>query len=182
VSGEPPSEEKGDLIMPDLSNLLPNDQLTKLRTSFKSRPGKEQMAKILRGVLPDLYAESSDYVAAILRIYFKEQTDRDAMKKAELNESDRERCIIALLAVQGGQFTLALHIYLGLMVGVSPQEIAHVLLLSGVYGGVNRFADAMFVHVKTLTELNKLTTDKGPAAVNKALRIAFGIDPKPAAV
>jgi alkylhydroperoxidase/carboxymuconolactone decarboxylase family protein YurZ len=167
--------------MPDLSDLLPTDRLGALRASFASPEGKAQMAAILRGVLPDLYAESSEYVAAILGIYFKDQSDHAALQQAELNASDRERCIIALLAAQGGQFTLALHIYLGLMAGVAPQEIAHVLLLSGVYAGVNRFADAMFVHVKTLKELNALGPDLGPAAVNKALRIAFGIDPQPAA-
>lgn len=65
------------------------------------------------------------------------------------------------------------------MLGITPQEIAHVILLSGVYTGVNRFAEGMFVHVRTLQALAALAGPLGPQAVNKALRVAFGVDPAP---
>jgi alkylhydroperoxidase/carboxymuconolactone decarboxylase family protein YurZ len=165
--------------MPDIGDLLGTDQLTRLRASYNSKRGEKEIDGILRGVLPDLYSESSQFIGAIIATYF--DGDSAAPPKWELNKSDRERCIIALLAGQGAQFPLSLHIYLALMLGVTPQEVAHIILLSGVYTGVNRFAEGMFVHVKTLRALNGLQGDIGPNAVNAALRVVFGVDPpKPA--
>lgn len=163
--------------MPNIGDVLPEPQLAQLRASFATPQGKAEMDAILRGVLPDLYSDSRPYVQAVLATYFDDaRRDPDDF---ELDADDRERCIIALLAAQGGQFTLAIHIYLGLMLGITLQEIAHVILLSGVYTGVNRFAEGMFVHVKTLQTLAGLSGDFGPQAVKKALSVAFGVEPAP---
>jgi len=161
--------------MPGITSFLPRRKLSDLRNQFKRKSGKSQMQGILRCVLPDMYADSKAYVDAIVHTYFDPKTDKMAKHGGELNQSDRERCIIALLAAQGGQFTLALHIYLGLMNNIPLAEVAHTLLLAGVYTGVNRFAEGMFVYVKTLKVLASLTGDVGPDAVNKALRVAFGV-------
>ena len=165
--------------MAGIGDILKQPQLNSLRKTFESPEGEKQIKTILRGVLPELYPHSKSYVAAINSTYFDGAARRKDPGNLELDPDDRERCIIALLASQGAQFTLAMHIYLGLMLGVTPQEISHVILLSGVYTGAGRFTDGMMVNLKTLQTLADLTGDLGPAAATKALQATFGVSLAP---
>src|SRR5262249_51884342 len=139
-----------------VKKFLAEGKLDQLRKRFASDKGKSQTAKILASILPDLYSVSGEYVASIVKTYFADRPATRQLLDSRLAENDRERCIIALLAGQGAQYPLSLHIYLAMMLGVTPHEVAHILLLAGVYTGVNRFADGIFVHIRTLAALSRL--------------------------
>lgn len=66
---------------------------------------------------------------------------------------DRERCLIALLAAQKERMTLAVHIYWGLMEGLSIAEVAHTLLLTGIYAGTPAYANGLLVLEATRGQL-----------------------------
>ena len=48
---------------------------------------------------------------------------------------DRERCLIAILASRDAGLNLALHIYVGLMEGLSPMDMADIIFLGDLHGG-----------------------------------------------
>jgi hypothetical protein len=49
--------------------------------------------------------------------------------------------------------------YIALMEGISPSEIAHILLLSGVYTGVDNFTNALGAAVKLFVRLAKAAAE-----------------------
>ncbi len=156
-------------VPPSIENILSSERLAALRGAYNTPEGSGEMNAILRGTLPDLYARSKPYIDAILEIFYGQLPDDMHTDRPALSAPDRERCIIALLAVQHGGFVLAIHIYLALMLGLSATEIAHILLLAGVYGGVSTFAEGITVAVQTLTKLEAMTVTH-PKEVYAALR------------
>lgn len=82
-----------------------------------------------------------------------------------LSPANRERCILALFA--GGRrptFAVAVHIYWAMMEGVSVDEIAEIILLSTLYGGLDVLTDGTRTLSLTLVELAK-AADAGGEAV-----------------
>jgi len=151
------------------------EDLDKLRGAYKP----EEMSSILTTTLPDVYHASKGYIEAITHRFFGKlppEAPRPGQPRKELSAEDRERCIVALLASRGEGFTLAVHIYMALMAGVSPQEIANIILLAGIYSGVSNFTDGLLTEVKTLGTLASVAKDGanfGAAAVFGALQKAF---------
>lgn len=98
---------------------------------------------------------------------------------------DRERTLIALLASQttGSSLLLAVHLYWGLMEGLSIAEIADTLALAGVYMGLPHYTAALDTLRDTLKTLREVTAKPGAAldamSVVGALRATF--QPAPAA-
>jgi alkylhydroperoxidase/carboxymuconolactone decarboxylase family protein YurZ len=124
-----------------VDQILTSQELTALRDAYHTNASEVQ--EILRGTLPEVYRFSGRYVQAIYDAFYNGLVDDNAQPPAPreaLSVQDRERCIVALLASQGGGLTLALHAYIALMEGVEPGEIANIILLAGIYTGVNRFA------------------------------------------
>jgi alkylhydroperoxidase/carboxymuconolactone decarboxylase family protein YurZ len=129
------------------------------------------MTAIMTGTLPELHPGAGPYVEGIARALYPTGTN-----VAPLAPVDRERCVLALLAARGGRFTLAMHVYVGLMEGLAAEEVAHILLLAGVYAGIGAFADGLQVLVRALAALETLVAKGGPldaAAIVPALRTAF---------
>ena len=97
------------------------------------------------GIIGGRYAEAADYSRSIVKAFYDPADlppENAPPYRTALTQSDRERCLIALLVSQGETLTLALHIYLALMLEVSPAEIGHIIFLTGVYSGASRYADA----------------------------------------
>jgi hypothetical protein len=93
---------------------------------------------------------------------------------ARLAAIDRERCLIFCFAGRPRDFPLAIHIYWGLMVGLDPQEVAEVLLLSGLYQGLEGARNGMRVLAGTLGLLGELAgRDPAPSHVVAAIAAAF---------
>jgi alkylhydroperoxidase/carboxymuconolactone decarboxylase family protein YurZ len=157
---------------PRIHEILSDGRLKELRASYKSSVGQEQRKTILQGTLHEIYDGAQAYTDAINDVFYGPLPLDTATSRSLLSEQDRERCVIALLASQGGGGTLAIHVYIGLMVGLSPKEIGHILLLAGVYTGVNRFAVAIFDTLKTL-KICALAKDPHPKAIVDTLKAEF---------
>jgi alkylhydroperoxidase/carboxymuconolactone decarboxylase family protein YurZ len=123
------------------------------------------------------YGATKNYINAIRKVFF----DPHKATKLALDTRDRERCIICLLASRGGQVTLAVHIYMALMLEITPEEIANILFLTGVYTGTDNLAMALMTLEKTLKRLNELggATDgsKPRTTKNKGLEAKKPVPP-----
>ena len=152
-------------------------KLDQLRAGFKG--GKRALHdNVLKKTLPASYQLSAKYVDAIIDLFYDDAelpADSSTKPRTRLSAADRERCVIALLASHAERFNLALHIYLGLMAGVSAEEIANILLLVGAYGGVDKFSDALDVEKTTLGVLAD-ATNPDPLALLKSLKDAIAPD------
>ncbi len=147
--------------MPDhISSILTAQQMKALRDAYASSKAKALAA--LKVALPTKYALAEDYVGAVQSIFYEAHPPGSA-----LSEADRERCIVALLAARDADANLAIHMYLAMMEGVEPSEIAHILLLAAVYSGVESFSDGLAVEASLLKlmadEVKKSKPAKGEA-------------------
>ncbi len=153
--------------MDQIDASLDDDRLLALRDAYQ----RETMIGVLSKGMPSIDARTTRYITDIRQAFYD--------SGAPMKPQDRERCLIAVLAARDAGFNLSLHIYIGLMEGLTPQEIADVIFLGGVYTGVDRISDGLGALVKTLTTLKNLSEGDmcTPACtvdeVLKALRAAF---------
>ncbi len=133
-----------DLPQPD--QILTADDLSKLKRGFD----KAQLNALLGGTLPKVYPPASGYIEAIMSGFYAQD------RTTELDDVNRERCIISLLAAKDAGFTLAIHFYIALMLDISPNEIAHILMLVGTYAGVESFTGGLPKLLKTQGALKEL--------------------------
>jgi hypothetical protein len=74
-----------------------------------------------------------------------------------LPPKERERVIISLMTAHPtSSMFLAIHLYWGLMEGLSPTEIGWVQLLTGTYEGIDKYSNGIGVLSSTLTAMKKL--------------------------
>jgi ubiquinone/menaquinone biosynthesis C-methylase UbiE/uncharacterized protein YbaR (Trm112 family)/alkylhydroperoxidase/carboxymuconolactone decarboxylase family protein YurZ len=157
----PPS--KGGRTMPptqDVTKLLSDEVLAALRAAYVDA----QMVQALSAPMPAQYPGSEALVEAIQAEFYGEGKTLPTTRMSNL---ERERVLIALLASRGGKLTLAIHLYAGLMAGASPSDLASILLLAGVYTGIDRLAEGLAVQRDTFTLLAELFAQQKPLdAVN----------------
>jgi len=149
-----------------ISTTLSKTQLTALREAYS----RDQMTNALSTGMPKSYEPTTAYIDAI-RARFYDHTPTMTAK-------DRERCLIAVLVARDAGLNLALHIYIGLMVGLTPQDIADIIFLGGVYTGVDRISEGFFAETRVLTVLsliagNSSSSDCSVMTVVKALMHEF---------
>jgi len=124
---------------------LNEDQLLALRDAYQ----RETMLGVLSKGMPSKDARTTGYITNIRQAFYD--------SGAPMKPQDRERSLIAVLAARDAGFNLALHIYIGLMEGLTPQQIADIIFLGGVYTGVDRISDGLGALVKTLAALKSLS-------------------------
>lgn len=152
--------------MKPIEKYLADGQLPWLKQAYQS--GQAELMSILTKTWPNQYALSAAYVQAITDAFYDRRQlppdspppDAPPSPRSRLSAADRERCLIALLASQRTDFTLAVHVYLALMEGVSPEEIANVLLLAGIYSGADSFNSGLKVLEKAMEALEALAASK----------------------
>ncbi len=146
--------------LPQTDQILTQDDLRKLRDGFD----KEQLNAILGGTLPKVYPPATEYTDAIMSSFYSPS------RSTELDDVNRERCIITLLAAKDAGFTLAIHIYIGLMLEIPPNEIAHILMLVGTYAGVESFTGGLLKLLKTQGVLKELLRTSDAPSVLEVYR------------
>src|SRR5262245_40167841 len=129
-----------------ISSLLTRDQIRELHKNYD----RDDLNDILKDKLTGMYAAIADYLDTIGDEFYTNIVPRDIV-----SAENRERILIALLASRGGRLTLAMHIYIGLMEGfnknlsntqvtfeseLSPEEIANIIFLVGIYTGSDNMA------------------------------------------
>jgi alkylhydroperoxidase/carboxymuconolactone decarboxylase family protein YurZ len=145
---------------------LPLPKLKALREQYQS----SEATAVMSSVLGALYEPSRAYGDAITEAFYgRLPEDIPSPNRKALSVQDRERCLIALLASRGVEGTLAVHIYLALMEGISVEEIANVMLLVGIYTGVDRLSWALTTYVTTLKTLCALVDANGPLDARSVL-------------
>lgn len=89
----------------------------------------------------------------------------------------RECAVVSLLASQGDGPNLAIHLFLALMTGISANDTYDLLLLTGVYAGVNRLTSSLKIAHLTFDAVIKAADagDKTPGEV--FARIAKAVNP-----
>jgi len=82
--------------------------------------------------------------------------------------------LIAVLTNTGPQLSLAIHVYWGLMEGLTVDEICHTAGLAASYGGVPRLALSLPVIDRVLSQLEQLDGHLGSERVLQVLLGSFG--------
>lgn len=142
-------------------------QIAAIRTGYSRAAVYESTAASLNGRFPP----GTPYVNAILEMFYKPEG-------ARMEPGHRERVLIALLAAQAaGSIDIAIHIYWGIAEGLPLDEVLDVLALTGMYGGIDRYADNLGVFANA-TAVLALAADLGKTDVGSvmaALGAAFSV-------
>jgi len=76
---------------------------------------------------------------------------------------ERERVLIGIFAGRPEEMTLSVHAYWGLAEGLSVEDIARTLALSGMYTGIGNYTLSMGILRRTLVTLKDLCAEhEGP--------------------
>jgi alkylhydroperoxidase/carboxymuconolactone decarboxylase family protein YurZ len=154
----------------DINKILSAKQLVALRAGFTDPAAQKKFKTKMGGLLPSLYAGSTPLLAAVGQLFHDGLPADDAPPPRDLlSVRDRERCIIALLAGREMNSNIALHMYIALMEEVSPAEIAHILLLAGIYSGIPSFADGIQMEERLLRFLADRFDLRDPTVPKKPL-------------
>jgi len=132
--------------MQDLRTQLNDDSLAELRSAY------DRAAMLLAASSPCavLYPPLDPWMR---------ETGSTIYDRSHLAPRDRERCIIALLIAGGGlQTSVAIHIYWGLMEGLSVDDVCQTIGIVGAYGGMQRVAFGLATLQRVLDMLNGSVT------------------------
>jgi alkylhydroperoxidase/carboxymuconolactone decarboxylase family protein YurZ len=148
--------------MADLRTRLTTTGLSRLRAAYDPAVMSQGNVAALRDIYPPLSSWGEEVSATFY--------DRPG----PLTAKDRERCLIALVTLLGATLPLAIHVYWGLMEGLSVEEICHTIGLSACYGGLPKASHGLLVVDRTLTLLNRISeTSPDARAVLETLLVEF---------
>ena len=138
---------------------------------------RDDAMALLNAVLPLTYDYATEYVTAVGDAFYGDlPEDTGPSWRSTLSIQDRERCVIALLASQYAELELAIHVYLAVMEGMSPEEVANILMLTGMYAGLDAFSKGLRTEAKALATLAALVDGNKPMdalSVLKTLKNVF---------
>lgn len=144
---------------PDVRSMLTEDQLAVLRGSYRRAVMDMIATKIVAAPYPP---------AGALVAFAADRFYNDA--PPVLTQADRERCLIAIFAAgRRPAFAMAVHIYWGLMEGLTVGEIAEIITLSALYGGLDVLTDNNKTLADTLKFLAKTADAGGEAAQSQVV-------------
>ncbi len=133
-----------------IDRILSPDELSAFRRGFSNDRMNELARQAVAGTFPAAMAA----VDLVGRTYFGGVSERSPAGGSALDGRERERVIIALMtAGPCDTLLLAIHIYWGLMEGLSPDEIAWTQLLTGTYRGIDKFTSGVGVLTVTLRSM-----------------------------
>ena len=144
----------------ELSTILSPSDINSLQGKFDAT----ELATVYATTLKSAYPLCGDLVNGIIKTFVGLATPVPS-KHAPLSAAEQERIVIALLASRGGQSNLAIHIYVAIAnptVALSVDQIGGILLLTGVYTGIDHFAAGVRTAETTLTLLHTLVKDSKP--------------------
>jgi alkylhydroperoxidase/carboxymuconolactone decarboxylase family protein YurZ len=145
--------------MKDIGTILAEDRLGALRAAYDHDAMTAAEVQVVSTVVPQFRGWNEE----IARTFYQ--------RPETLAPRDRERCLIALITCSGPPVSLALHIYWGLMEGLSVAEVVQTIGLAGCYGGLPKASFGIEVSCRVLKALGELpaTGDLKPPAVLSAL-------------
>jgi len=128
----------------DLRQILDDDAIARLRAAY----APDFMLSSGRASVANAFPPAAGYVHWVIDHLYDPAT---------MPPKERERCLIALLAQSDpGSFTLAIHVYWGMMEGLTVSDVLTTLALVGAYAGMQRYATGQSTTRRTLKTLAKL--------------------------
>lgn len=137
-------------MSPPLDSLLSTPNLEHLRLGFDNDVA---YAAALGSVAAPIPA-ANDWVVGAGAYFFKDNK--------HMSPRRRELCILSMLTVLRLPDQLSVHVYWGLMVGLSVKELSNAIFLGGDYGGVAAYETALRGTAAALGNLEKQATDALP--------------------
>lgn len=149
-----------------LELILTPEQIALLREGYAADPA--WLANYPADVYHDLYPGGSKAFDSFVNSVFV-HGDPAKPPTTRMIGKDRERVVIALLASQPNAEFLAIHLYWGLVEGLSVNEISQIILVVGGYNGYSFYTNGLSVFAKTLTALKSSCDDGQPVTPEQAL-------------
>jgi alkylhydroperoxidase/carboxymuconolactone decarboxylase family protein YurZ len=136
--------------MEALTNMLTDAELAALRAGYDATA----LLDLKVSATAAAYPPHSAWAQATRDTFFAERA---------LSARQRELCIIALLGFRAPTLSLATHVYAALMEGCSVAEVCEAIGLSGAYGGLPAYTEAMAVVQRTLAAMKRVAAAPAPA-------------------
>lgn len=157
----------------DVTEMLSEKELAALRGAYDGLLLSELATK----TLVEKFPASRIWVNTIQRILYVDES-RGGAPLLDITPKERELCLITLLSAQHLELELGVHIYWGMMEGLSPKQIAALITMVGVYAGLARFNSALTVMTTALKALDVVAQKPNPDVVAciTALVAAFSGD------
>ncbi len=133
-----------------VTEILTPAEIEVLRGGFSD----SRMLSTLTQVLRETYAPMGGFL---------DWTQSSLYNPDVLSPRDRERTLIALLCSQPMDTALSVHLYWGLVAGLSPGEIAQTLMLCGTYLGVPAYSRGVTLFQQVLHFLKTRAREGGDA-------------------
>ena len=150
--------------MSEIDKLLDESALRRLRATWD----RNAMTQATVSVMNKQYAAFAAWNEAVTDAFYSETSP--------LRPVDRERCLIALLTVSGPPVSLGLHAYAGLMEGISPTEVVHIVGLAAHYRGITRLSDSFPTLRRTFTILQQKSAEiANPSQAMQAILDEFSV-------
>ncbi len=159
--------ESTDSVGPaSIKTLLGEDELQKLRGHFDEEVLRD-MAREIGKKLPD----SRWFVEGILEQFYSPEAYASP-EDYERAAFQRESQLITLFMVfsHGQGLFLGIHFYWGLMMGLSPEDLAQNVMLVGAYGGIQLLHTGLTTLEHTLQLLKRLARSEEPPTPHAVVR------------
>jgi alkylhydroperoxidase/carboxymuconolactone decarboxylase family protein YurZ len=152
---------------PDVTTILSRSDLETIQNQYD----RIEMGQVLSSILTHEYPPIADYLTGIGTTIYPEM--QKGGKPGTLLPANRERCLVALLACRSRRLELAIHLYMALANGVGVAELAHIVVATGAYTGVDTVGNAFTVMEITLGVLKAMVAANtaNPEAVFGALLV-----------
>lgn len=136
---------------PDVREILDQEQLARLRAGYD----RDAMNRAAINALISPFPPARAFAEVVVGHFY------DA---ARWPPDRRELCLITYFTVEGGdeRGNLGIHIYWGLMEGLSPEVIGDTILLASVYSGIDKYTNGIRALQRVLTVLREIAD--GPDA------------------
>ncbi len=145
--------------MVDSTEVLSEEALGRFRGGWVEGDGNALMLGSADESLTGAYEPSSPFVTWVSDRFYRE---------GMFSGKERERVLISVLS-DGPDLTLAIHVYWGLMEGLSVQEVCEVILMTAAYRGIPLYSNKIRVVQRVLALLRDLD-DQGSSAPGIAVR------------
>lgn len=144
-----------------ICSILSAKELDRLRRAFRPEEVIGPSRKTIVGTFPPV----EGYADSFLSYFFSEGGASPAGAVSTLTPLERERIIITLqaLRLRGNGRYLGIHLYWGLMTGLSVQEIADQIFLISVYSGIDVYTATMNTFSVLLSNLKECAASKDPS-------------------
>ena len=164
-------------MLQNICDILDKKSIRKIQKNFNL----DELDKILGGTMQKEFPPAAAYIEGITGFLFQ----KGSTNQHTLGRADKEKIILGLLAAAGATANLTTHIYIAIAdkdMKISVEDIGNIILLAGVYMGVDRLSGGLRVlqtSLETMKQMVENKEDLSPLSVISALSKRYGPEPMP---